>query len=113
MTQPGHFFTRSSFGKGLPPGSLTQKQIDLLEEPSSSRFVLQKEMIPPRKRYETSTGDPGRHLTARIDRDHEIAAYMHDACWNLAGAIRAHRNYSLLQSSEPRFQVMRSSVEGR
>ena len=45
--------------------------------------MLQKEVIPPGKRYETSTWDPSRHLTARIDRDHEIVAYMHDECRNL------------------------------
>lgn len=69
--------------KGLQPGSLSQKKIDLLEKPSSCGFVLQKEVIPPRKRYETSTGNPGRHLTARIDRDHKITARMHDKRWHL------------------------------
>ena len=33
---------QSAFGKGFLPGSLTQKQIDLLEEPSRSRLVLKK-----------------------------------------------------------------------
>ena len=65
-------------GKGLQPGSLSQKQIDLVEKPSSGGFVLQKEVISPGKRYETSMGDPSRHLTARIDRDHEIVTHMHD-----------------------------------
>ena len=45
--------------------------------------MLQKEVIRPGKRYETSTWDPSRHLTARIDRGHEIVAYMHDERWNL------------------------------
>src|ERR1700687_5242935 len=45
--------------KGLQPGSLSQKKIDLLEKPTSGGFVLQKEVIPSRKRYETSTGNPG------------------------------------------------------
>ena len=58
--------------KGLQPGSLSQKQIDLVEKPSSGGFVLQKEVISPGKRYEMSMGDPSRHLTACIDRDHEI-----------------------------------------
>ena len=66
-----------------PAGSLSQKKIDLVEKPGSGGFVLQKEVIPPGKRYETSMGNPSRHLTARIDRDHEIAAYMHDERWNL------------------------------
>ena len=65
------------------PGSLSQKQIDLVEKPSSGGFVLQKEVIPPGKRYETSTGNPSRHLTARIDRDHKIATHMHDERWHL------------------------------
>jgi hypothetical protein len=69
--------------KGLQPGSLSQKNIDLLEKPSSGGFVLQKEVIPPRKRYETSTGNPGRHLTARIDRGHKIVTHMHDEGWHL------------------------------
>ena len=51
----------------LQPGSLSQKQMDLFEKPSSGGIVLQKEVISPGKRYETSTGDPGRNLTARID----------------------------------------------
>lgn len=58
------------------PGLLSQKQISFLEEPSSGRFVFQKEMIPTRKRDETSTGNPGRHLTTRIDRGHEVATHM-------------------------------------
>jgi hypothetical protein len=58
--------------KGLQPGSLSQKKIDLVEKPGSGGFVLQKEVIPPGKRYETSTWNPSRHLTAHIDRDHEI-----------------------------------------
>jgi hypothetical protein len=57
--------------KGLQPGSLSQKQIDLVEKPSSGGFVLQKEVISPGKRYEMSMGDPSRHLTACIDRDHD------------------------------------------
>ena len=28
-------------------------------------------------------GDPGRHLTARIDRDNKIVTHMHDECWDL------------------------------
>ena len=40
-------------------------------------------MIPPGKRYESGTRNPSRHLTARIDRDHQIVAYMHDEGWNL------------------------------
>ena len=45
MAQPRTFLHR--IGKGLQPGSLSQKQIDLLEKPSSGGFVLQKEVIPP------------------------------------------------------------------
>jgi hypothetical protein len=71
-----HGYAGLIFGAGLQPGLLGQKQIDFLEETSSGRFVLQEEMIPPWKRYERSTGNPGRHLTARIDRDHEIATHM-------------------------------------
>jgi hypothetical protein len=59
-------------GKGLQPGSLSQKQIDLFGKPSSGGIVLQKEVISPGKRYETSTGDRGRHLTAHIDRDQQV-----------------------------------------
>ena len=70
-------------GKGLQPGSLSQKQIDLVQKPSSGGFVLQKEMIPPGKRYEASTGDSGRHLTARFDRDDKIVTHMHDKRWHL------------------------------
>jgi hypothetical protein len=65
-------------GKGLQPGSLSQKQIDLVEKPSSGGFVFQKEVIPPGKSYETSMGNPSRHLTAQIDRDDEIVTHMHD-----------------------------------
>ena len=36
--------------------------------------MLQKEVISPGKRYETSTGDPGRHLTTGIDRDQKVAS---------------------------------------
>jgi len=65
-------------GKGLQPGSPGQKQIDLVEKPGSGGFVFQEEVIPPGKRYETSTGDSSRHLTARIDRDDKIVAHMQD-----------------------------------
>ena len=70
-------------GKGLQPGSLGQKKIDLVEKPSSGWFVLQKEVIPPGKRYETSMWNPRRHLTARIDRGQKIVTHMHDECWHL------------------------------
>ena len=40
--------------------------------------MLQKEVISPGKRYEMSMGNPSRHLTACIDRDHEIVTNMHD-----------------------------------
>ena len=88
-------------GKGLEPGSLSQKQIDLFGKnpplrllrrsaarpasppESSGGIVLQKEVISPGKRYETSTGDPGRNLTARIDRDHQVVTHMHDERWHL------------------------------
>src|SRR4029077_14535668 len=70
-------------GKRLHPGSLSKKQIDLFGKPSSGEIVFQKEVISPGKRYETSTGDPGRHLTARIDRDHKVATCMHDERWHL------------------------------
>jgi hypothetical protein len=69
--------------KCLQPGSLSQKKIDLVEKPSSGGFMLQKEVIPPGKRYETSTSNTSRQLTARIDRDHEVVAYMHHERWNL------------------------------
>ena len=69
--------------KGLQPGSLSQKKIDLLEKTSSSRFVPQKKVVPPGKRYEASAGDPSRHLTARIYRGRKITAHMHDKRWNL------------------------------
>jgi hypothetical protein len=59
-------------GKRLHPGSLSQKQINLFGKPSSGGIVLQKEVISPGKRYETSTGDPGRHLTALIAMDNEV-----------------------------------------
>jgi hypothetical protein len=81
------FLCNSTFlrriAKCFQPGSLSQKKIDLVEKPSSGGFVLQKEVVPPGKRDEMSTWDPSRHLTARIDRDREIAAYMHDKRWNL------------------------------
>jgi hypothetical protein len=84
VPNPGTFLHRiGARGKGLQPGSLGQKQIDLLEKPSSGRFVLQKHMVPPRKRYEPSTGNPGCHLTARIKRTYEIITYMHDERWHL------------------------------
>ena len=67
----------------LQPGSLSQKQMDLFEKPSSGGIVLQKEVISPGKRYETSTGDPGRNLTARIDRDQQVVTRMHDERWHL------------------------------
>ena len=70
LTQLRHFCTRSA--KRLHPGSLSQKQINLFGKPSSGGIVLQKEVISPGKRYETSTGDPGRHLTAHIDRDQQV-----------------------------------------
>ena len=69
--------------KRLQPGSLSQKKSDLVQKPSSGGFVLQKEVIPPGERHETSTWNPSRHLTARVDRDHEIIAYMHDERRNL------------------------------
>jgi hypothetical protein len=75
------FFTGSP--KVASPDHLVKK-IDLVEKPSSRGFELQKEVIPPGKRDETSTWDPSRHLTARIDRDPEIVAYMHDERWNPA-----------------------------
>ena len=40
-------------------------------------------MIPPWKRYEPSTGNPCGHLTARINRSHEIITHMHDERWHL------------------------------
>ena len=70
MTQHRHPLHK--VGKRLHPGSLSQKQINLFRKPSSGGIVLQKEVISPGKRYETSIGDPGRHLTARIDRDHKV-----------------------------------------
>ena len=45
--------------------------------------MLQKKMIPPRKRYELSTGNPCCHLTARVDWTHEITTHMHDERWYL------------------------------
>ena len=45
--------------------------------------MLQKEVISPGKRYETSIGDPSRHLTARINRDHKVVTCMHDERWHL------------------------------
>ena len=30
-----------------------------------------------------STGDTGRHLTTRIDRDYNIVTHMHDERWHL------------------------------
>jgi hypothetical protein len=70
-------------GKGLQSRSLSQKQIDLLEKPSSSGFMLQKKVVPPRKRYEPSTRNPCCHFTARVDWTHEIATHMHDERWHL------------------------------
>jgi hypothetical protein len=64
-------------------GSLSQKKIDLVEKPGSGGFVLQKEVIPPGKRYEMSMGNPSRHLTARIDRGQKVTAHMHDKRWYL------------------------------
>lgn len=45
--------------------------------------MLQKKVIPPGKRYEASTGDSSRHLTARFDRDHKIVTHMHNKRWHL------------------------------
>src|ERR1700747_615933 len=56
---------------GEQSGSLTQKEIDLLEKPSTCGFVSQEEVIPPRKRYEPSTGNPCCHLSTRIHRTNE------------------------------------------
>ena len=69
--------------QGLQPESLSQKKIDLLEEPSSGGFVFQKEVIPPGKRDEASVWNPSRHLTARIDRGNKITTRMHDKRWHL------------------------------
>jgi hypothetical protein len=52
------------------------KNNDLFKKPSSGGFLLQKEVISPRKRYETSAWDPSCHLTARFDRDDKIVTHM-------------------------------------
>ena len=101
--------------KGLQPGSLSQNKIDLLEKTSSSRFVLQKKVVPPGKRYEASAGDSGRHLTARFDRGHKIVAHMHDERWRLhlreqfAHIEISQMRYFLTRKLSLRLQVMRIS----
>ena len=45
--------------------------------------LISSEVISRGTHYETSTGDPGRHLTARLDRDNKIVTHMHDECWDL------------------------------